>query len=37
MSPIYENNPVRVEAEPSEFPWLKIFTQHPRLKPFVRF
>ena len=26
---IYENQLVRIEVEPSEIPWLKIFTQEP--------
>jgi diadenosine tetraphosphate (Ap4A) HIT family hydrolase len=29
MSVIYENANIRIEVEPSEIPWLKIFTQHP--------
>lgn len=29
MSVIYENENIRIEAESSEIPWLKIFTQHP--------
>jgi len=28
MSPIYENKTIKIEIEPSEIPWLKIFTQH---------
>jgi len=29
MSPIYENKNIKIEIEPSEIPWLKIFTQIP--------
>ena len=29
MSPLYENEHIKIEIEPSEIPWLKIFTQHP--------
>jgi len=29
MSVIYENENIRIEIEPSEIPWLKIFTQYP--------
>jgi len=29
MSVIYENTNIKIEAEASEIPWLKIFTQHP--------
>ena len=29
MSVLFENKNIRVEVEPSEIPWLKIFTQHP--------
>ena len=29
MSVLFENQNIRVEVEPSEIPWLKIFTQHP--------
>ena len=29
MSIIYENENIRIEVEPSEIPWLKIFTQNP--------
>ena len=29
MSPLYENKHIKIEIEPSEIPWLKIFTQHP--------
>jgi len=28
MSVIYENENIRIEIEPSEIPWLKIFTQY---------
>jgi len=27
MSPLYENKNIKIEIEPSEIPWLKIFTQ----------
>ncbi len=27
MSPIYESKTIKIEIEPSEIPWLKIFTQ----------
>ena len=27
MSPLYENETIKIEIEPSEIPWLKIFTQ----------
>lgn len=27
QTPVYENNLVRVEVEPFEIPWLKVFTQ----------
>ena len=26
---IYENENIKIETEPSEIPWLKIFTKHP--------
>jgi len=29
MSPLYENEHIKIEIEKSEIPWLKIFTQHP--------
>ena len=29
MSPLYQNNHIKIEVEASEIPWLKIFTQHP--------
>lgn len=29
MSIIYENQNIRIEVEPNEIPWLKIFTQEP--------
>lgn len=29
MSIIYENNRIKIETEPSEIPWLKIFTKKP--------
>jgi len=29
MSPLYENKNIKIEIEPSEIPWLKIFTQIP--------
>ena len=29
MSPLYETKHIKIEVEPSEIPWLKIFTQHP--------
>jgi diadenosine tetraphosphate (Ap4A) HIT family hydrolase len=29
MSPIYENETIKIEIEESEIPWLKVFTQHP--------
>ena len=29
MSILYENENIRIEIEPSEIPWLKIFTQNP--------
>ena len=29
MSPIFENEHIKIEIEPSEIPWLKIFTQEP--------
>ena len=29
MPPLYENEHIKIEIEPSEIPWLKIFTQHP--------
>lgn len=29
MSIIYENEDIKIEVEPSEIPWLKIFTQTP--------
>jgi len=28
MSIIYENKNIKIEIEPSEIPWLKVFTQH---------
>ncbi|RUM68538.1 MAG: HIT family protein [Sulfurovum sp.] len=29
MSPLYENEHIKIEIENSEIPWLKIFTQYP--------
>lgn len=29
MSIIYQNDTIRIETEPSEIPWLKIFTKNP--------
>jgi diadenosine tetraphosphate (Ap4A) HIT family hydrolase len=29
MSVIFENKKIKIEIEPSEIPWLKIFTQEP--------
>jgi len=29
MNPIYENSLIKIEIEPSEIPWLKIFSQQP--------
>ncbi|MCH9740448.1 MAG: HIT family protein [Epsilonproteobacteria bacterium] len=29
MQPAYQNNLIKIETEPSEIPWLKIFTQEP--------
>ena len=29
MSTLYETEHIKIEVEPSEIPWLKIFTQHP--------
>ncbi|HHD79592.1 MAG TPA: HIT domain-containing protein [Epsilonproteobacteria bacterium] len=29
MSPLYENNTIKIEIEAFEIPWLKIFTQVP--------
>ena len=29
MSPLYQTKHIKIEVEPSEIPWLKIFTQHP--------
>ena len=29
MSTVYENHLIKIEIEPSEIPWLKIFTQEP--------
>jgi len=29
MKPIYENSLIKIEIEPSEIPWLKIFSQQP--------
>ena len=29
MSILFENKNIKIETEPSEVPWLKIFTQHP--------
>jgi len=29
MSLLYENKHIKIEIEPSEIPWLKLFTQHP--------
>ncbi len=29
MSLIYENETIKIEAQDSEIPWLKIFTKHP--------
>jgi diadenosine tetraphosphate (Ap4A) HIT family hydrolase len=29
MSIIYENSEIKIESEPSQIPWLKLFTQEP--------
>ena len=29
MSLLYENKTIKIEVEPSEIPWLKIFTKYP--------
>lgn len=29
MNPIFQNKNIKIEIEPSEIPWLKIFTIHP--------
>jgi len=29
MNPIFQNKNIKIEIEPSEVPWLKIFTIHP--------
>ena len=29
ITPIYQNARIRIDVEPAEIPWLKLFTQHP--------